>query len=419
MSKVSVAKCTDVWSYESIFRATLDVLAPLGGMKAFVKPGMSVMLKPNLVMPAKKEEGCTTHPLLIKALAVLAMEAGAGKVSICDCAGVGFSNEETFEATGMNDVGRELGIEVFPPNRRTDVLPLENHPNLREVKVGRDAMEYDVLINVPVMKTHLHTTITLCLKNLKGCLARSSMKALHVGGVDYGLAPLAEMIKPELNIIDGTIGSEGMGPMTGGPKEANCLIASADAFACDIVGCKVMGVNPRSIRHLTWGAEKYGYSLDFKDYELVGVPIEDAVCPFEMPPSRLDDRYGVHVVEKDACTGCNAVVATLLFRLDKLGELDLLDDWTIVVGQRAEVPGEGEECKSKKLLVGKCMEDRKDEADLFIPGCPPQAWFVMGLLYRLNGRVENDEFARQRMEIYMTESADGDYAKYLKIKGVQ
>ncbi len=421
MSQVSIAKCKEVWDYEAIYKATEDVLKPLGGMKAFVKPGQTVMLKPNLVMPVTKNHGGTTHPLLVKALAVMAKEAGAEKVSICDNSGVGFNREECYETTGMNAVGKELGIEVFNPAKQTTTYPLPNHPNLNEIKIGKDVMDYDVLINIPVMKTHMHTTVTLCLKNLKGCLARSSMKALHIGGVDYGLGTLAKIIQPELNIIDGTIGQEGMGPITGGPKRANCLIASADPFAADIVGCKIMDVDPKTIRHYTWAHDKYGISLDYKDYELLGAPIEEMVVPFELPPTSLDDKFGVHVIEKDACTGCNASVLATLYRLEKLGDLDLLDDCTIIVGQSAKVPEEGEKCKGKKILIGACLASQKEKGDLFIEGCPPQGWAIMGELYRFNGREERDEFARKRMEVYTSDTADGEYGCYSKnrIEGVQ
>lgn len=412
-SKVSLAKCNEIWSYDAIYQAAENLLRPLGGMEAFVKPGQSVMLKPNIVMPAKKESGCTTHPLLVKAIAVMAMKAGASKVVIADGPGVGFDVQESFEVSGMQAVADELGIEMIPTNQKTDVYPLPNHPTVKEVRVGRAVMEADVLINIPVMKTHIATFVTLCQKNLKGCLARSSMKALHVGGIQFGLTSLSDLIKPELNIIDGTLGQEGMGPMIGGPKEGNCLIASADAFACDVVGCRVMGIDPHIVNYLECGNKYYGYSLEMEDYELVGDPFEKVYNPFMQPPAGIDDRFNVHICEKDTCTGCTAALMTALDLLEKQDRISILDDCTICMGQQGKLPEEGEKCNKYKILIGNCMSKYRDQADLFIPGCSPQYWVIVGGLLRFKGLEELDEFAKTRYEVYtQNQSGDGNYMKY-------
>ncbi len=397
--KVALAKCKDSWSEEAIRDALKSLLANLGGMKEFVKKGDRVLLKPNLVIPAKKTMGVTTHPLIIKVLIQEALAAGAGEVIIGENVGVGYNAREAFEVTGAKAVADELGIPIYDLGREsTKTFSFPNHSVIQKLDIAELPLNVDVLINIPVMKCHMHTTVSLALKNLKGCLPHRSMKRLHIGGVDEGISTLEQLIKPTLHIIDGTIGHEGMGPISGRPKQADCLVASESGLAADVVAAAIMDIDPDIVQHLKYAQKFYGGSLNYHDYEIVGEKLENLKTKFELPPTSFENAYGAHIVEKDACSGCASTVLAALSRLHNNDELDLVKDVTFVVGQSVKVPESGN--REKVVLIGKCLQSEKEKGDLLIPGCPPPDWAIKGELYKLCGREEKEDFHRRRLAFY-------------------
>src|SRR5438874_10301821 len=94
---------------EALVREALD---HLGGMQAFVKPGQTVLLKPNQTVFYSAEEGCTTDPLVVGALIRLAKEAGAARVQIGESSGGFFSSLECMKVTGTAAVAEREGAEL-------------------------------------------------------------------------------------------------------------------------------------------------------------------------------------------------------------------------------------------------------------------------------------------------------------------
>lgn len=406
MTKVALKKCTKVWCEEAIEKATRDLLAPLGGMKAFIKKGERVLIKPNYVVPQTKKSGVTTHPLLIKAIAILAREAGAGEIIIGENVGVGYDAHEAFTRCGGQQVADDLNIKLIQNGRKTKRVSFPYNNSVKELDIDETCLDIDCLINVPVMKTHMMTVVSLCLKNLKGCLPHKSMKALHIGGVDYSLVGLYETIKPRLNIIDGTIGHQGMGPINGKPKKADMLIASSDGFAADVLGCYLMGIDINTVTHLTYAAGITGKSLNYNDYEVVGDNIEYLKNEFDPPPTGWDDVYGAHVIAKDACTGCNSTLLAALAQLNDMGQRELVDDISFILGQSVKVPEQG--LRDKVFCIGKCLYGQREKGNMYLPGCPPPNWAIIGEIFRSHNVEEESEFRRQRLDFYYDLPADDD-----------
>src|SRR5437660_2100591 len=109
---------------EALVREAVD---HLGGMKAFVKPGQTVLLKPNQTVYYSAEEGCTTDPLVVGALIRLAREAGAGRIQVGESSGGSFDSIECMRITGMATVAEQAGAELVDlgsdkvPNRLVEV----------------------------------------------------------------------------------------------------------------------------------------------------------------------------------------------------------------------------------------------------------------------------------------------------------
>src|SRR5690242_4239548 len=79
-------------SRDSVYALVKEALSHLGGISAFVKPGQTVLIKPNNTVFYTAEEGCTTDPLLVAALVRLCKQAGAGRVQVGESSGGMFSS---------------------------------------------------------------------------------------------------------------------------------------------------------------------------------------------------------------------------------------------------------------------------------------------------------------------------------------
>ncbi len=131
----------------------------------------SILLKPNLGRMAKPEHGYNTHPLALAALIKILKKAGASKVAIGESPLVGNDAFEAFEKGGIVEIANKYGIELIDMDAKPPVKKKIPDPRVvYETKVCQAVYEYDILVSVPVTKTHMHTVVTLGIKDLKGCL---------------------------------------------------------------------------------------------------------------------------------------------------------------------------------------------------------------------------------------------------------
>ncbi|QYO64082.1 DUF362 domain-containing protein [Leptolyngbya sp. 7M] len=169
-ASVSFVRAT---SYEQpmLEAALRQVLNPLGGMAAFVKPGDRVLLKPNLLTGAKPGKDCTTRPEIVYWVARLVQEAG-GHPFLGDSPAFG-SARGVAVANGYQFILDELKLPIidFQGRRYKTVSQDFNH-----LLLSKEAMEADVVINLPKVKSHVQLTLTLGVKNLFGCVP-GKMKA--------------------------------------------------------------------------------------------------------------------------------------------------------------------------------------------------------------------------------------------------
>ncbi len=101
--------------------ALVQLLLPLGGMQAFVKPGQKVLIKPNLLAGKTPDKAVTTHPEIVRAVIKLAQECG-GEVSLGDSPGIG-SPENVARKSGILDVVEETGIRFAPFEKSVKIRP--------------------------------------------------------------------------------------------------------------------------------------------------------------------------------------------------------------------------------------------------------------------------------------------------------
>ncbi len=177
------------------------------------------------------------------------------------------------------------------------------------------------------MKTHMHVTVTLATKNIKGLVHDSSKRKMHEAGIEDALVDMASMLRGDLNIIDGIIGSEGRAPSWGESKPMGLILAGQDPIALDTVGAEVMCIDSTKIGYLQKAARQGIGIADLNNIIVVGEKIEDVKDPFELPPSGLLDAVdSVEVINRDACSGCMAWLSAAISQFYKDGNTAALLD---------------------------------------------------------------------------------------------
>lgn len=236
--------------------AMLDAaLAALGGLGAFVKPGQTVLVKPNIGWDAPPERSANTHPELVARLVKLCLEAGAKSVSVfdntCD------QWELTYEHSGIARAARDAGAVVV--NGKDESLYREvaipGGVKLQRALVHSLVLDSDVFLNVPVLKHHSGTLMTAAMKNLMGCIW--DRRAYHAHDLHQSIADFLLLKKPTLNIVDA------YHPMVrNGPRgrtaddlvEMRTLLASTDPVAIDAASARLLNLDPALVTYIKIGA---------------------------------------------------------------------------------------------------------------------------------------------------------------------
>jgi len=226
------------------------VLQPLGGMSSFVKKGSRVVIKPNIAWDRRPEQAATTHPLVVKALAQMALDAGASEIKVFDRT----CNEERrcYNNSGIKpemDSMKDPRIKcVHIDKRRFVLVRIERGKAVTEWSFYKDALEADCYINVPIAKHHGHTRLTIGLKNVMGVIGGKRGK-IHPN-IAQKLADLNTVIRPQLTVVDATRILLRNGPQGGNPddvRKLDTLIASADPVAADAYATTLFGLQPEDI----------------------------------------------------------------------------------------------------------------------------------------------------------------------------
>jgi uncharacterized protein (DUF362 family) len=239
---VSLIRATS-YAPDALRESLETLLEPLGSMAAFVKAGDRVLLKPNLLTSSRPTKECTTRPELVRAVAQMVIEAG-GKPFLGDSPAFGSARGVAI-ANGYLPILEELNIPIIEFHGQRYEVANETFNHLRLCK---EAMEADVVINLPKVKSHMQLTITLGVKNLFGCVPGKMKAWWHMeAGKDsqrFGemLVETAKAIDPNLTILDGIIGHEGNGPSGGEPRHLGVLAASPNVFALDLAMLEILQV---------------------------------------------------------------------------------------------------------------------------------------------------------------------------------
>jgi uncharacterized protein (DUF362 family) len=353
--------------------------------------GKKVLLKPNVGRVAENGSGVVTNPEVVAAAIDAFKEAGA-EVSIGESPILGVKVMEAFEACGVAAVAKERDVPLINMDERKYVeVPLPEGVAIQSLRVCPEVLEHDIVVSIPVLKTHMHTGVSLTIKNMKGCLWRRSKVDLHMlppveeydgKSLDMAIADMSYAMRPHLSIMDGSIGMEGLGPSAGEPKPLGLVIVGVDPFACDAVALRLMGIEPQEAPHL-WLASRRGYGVfDIDQIDVSPDDWLDASDPFVPPPKdfKIDNPdLNVKILDENSCSGCQSTLFLFLKRFQ-----DQLADY-FPEGEMINIAiGKGhEELPEGTLCIGNCTRMHKD-VGIYVPGCPPVGSAIINTIKEWN-----------------------------------
>lgn len=385
--------------------------------------GARVFVKPNIIYWTRKtvfpKYGVITTSRVVEDAVVLLKERGVEDITIGEgLVMVSPKDKETpahaFETLGYNALRKRYGVKVLDLHQR----PFE------EVDLGdgvtlafnSDFLASDFLVDLPVLKCHAQTIVSLGIKNLKGLLDIPSRKRCHSEDpekdLNYMVGKLVNRIPPSLTILDGIYSIE-RGPLFDGKAtRIDALVASSDMLAVDMAGSKILGYEPSEIPHLVCAARELGRSLDLSGLDLRGEAIEDFArlhaytFPYTedgtlpLPMEKMGIRgLSYRKYDLSLCTYCSPVNGVVLWSIAKAWKGEPWDDVEILTGKNMKpTPG-----KKKTILLGKCIyEANRDHPDIremiAVKGCPPTPKAIVRALHQAG--IEVDPAHLEEIETY-------------------
>ena len=351
--------------------------------------GKQVLLKPNIGRVAACSTGITTEALVVAAAVDAFTEAGAF-VAIGESPITGVAIKEAFDASGITKIAQERNIKLIDLDARP-FIPLEVPEGLAidSLKICPEVLEYDFVVSIPVMKMHMHTGVTLAVKNMKGCLWRRSKVKFHMlppvkgykeKSINIAISDMSGVLRPDFSIIDGTTGMEGMGPSAGSPKPLGVVVAGFDPFAADAVACRIMGTRAEDVPHLRIASERGYGTIDIEKIAIYPQDWRKYISPFELPPEKLEFEFpNITVLDENSCSACQSTL--LLFLKQQREKLfdyfPDLEELTIAIGKgNKDVP-------AGTLCIGNCTSAHKKKG-IFVQGCPPVGSEILNVIkYRI------------------------------------
>lgn len=271
------------------------LLEPLGGITRYVKPGQNILIKPNMLSGKRPDKAVTTHPEIVRQVILLAQSAG-GQVSVGDSPGLG-KPENVAQKCGILDVVEQTGAH-FAPFEESVPISL-NAGTFHKLEVAREALDADVIINLPKLKTHQMMGYTGAVKNLFGLVVGMRKVRLHLqAGTDKAffalmLLELAERFPPALSIMDAVIGMEGNGPGNGDPIQLGALLASTSPIALDTIATTMVNLPEQRVWTQRVARETGRPGLSIKEIDLRGAALSELQTTNFRPAKNADINFGL------------------------------------------------------------------------------------------------------------------------------
>lgn len=374
-------------------RKAVDLSHGLGHLPSNAR----VFIKPNIVFWTKATNfpkyGVITTSRIVEDMVVLLKERGIDDISIGEGTVLRDPKDmatqlHAFENLGYGELTKRYGVKhVNIWQRPFEKIDLGDDV---ELNFNTDILNSDFVVDLPVLKTHSMTMVSLGIKNLKGMIDIPSRKKCHnthpEKDLHFWVSRLADKMPPIFTLLDGIYTSERGPGIDGRMHRSNLLVASADILSADMVGAKLLGFDPAAVPHLVHAANKQQRPLDLSDITITGQPIDSAAKPHRYDFKYNEDKtlplpmdqmgiQGLSYYKYDLslCTYCSGMTSTILTAVAKAWKGEPWNDVEILSGKVMK-PAAG---KKKTILFGKCMyQAHKNNPDIqeviAIKGCPPK-----------------------------------------------
>lgn len=286
---VAVVRCK-TYDVEAVKPALEEAVNAVNGLD-FVKSGMKIIIKPNLVSFKKPDAAATTHPALLEALVEMLLARGAD-VTIGDSPGGPHSLpllNRVYAATGMDRL-EKLGAKLNR-NMNEKTVDFPEGKVLKNFTYTEYLDEADAIIDFCKLKSHGMLGMSAAVKNLFGTIPGLKKPEVHYkfqNDAEFAdmLVDLNEYFKPRLAICDAVVGMEGNGPTAGTPRQIGAIIASKSTYYADVVGAELIGMNIDGLPTLQAAYERGFAPASSKILRVYGDIRALTVDDFKAPPVR-------------------------------------------------------------------------------------------------------------------------------------
>ncbi len=228
-----------------------EAIKLLGGMKSFVKKNQKVCLKPNIGWDVTPERGGNTNPKLVKRVVEHCLDAGAKEVYVFDHTCDDW--KRSYANSGIEKAVKDAGGKMIPADTENyyQEVKVNSGKELTETKIHEVLLESDVFINIPILKSHSSTRITVSMKNLMGIVW--DRRYWHSNDLHQCIADCATYRKPNLNIVDAYFVMKRNGPRGVSVNDVVTMksqLISTDMVTADAASAKLFGVEPDEIPYI-------------------------------------------------------------------------------------------------------------------------------------------------------------------------
>ncbi|MDR3063108.1 MAG: DUF362 domain-containing protein [Methanobrevibacter sp.] len=366
----------------NLIKMTLELLE-MANIKEELNPEIKIIIKPNLVVSEKAENGATTHVEIVEAIVIYLKENNIEDITIAEGSwvGDGTSTIPAFKICGYLSLAEKYDLKIL--DTKKDSVESVKFDDL-SLNVCKSFLDADFIINVPVLKGHCQTKITACLKNIKGCIPDDEKRRYHRIGLSKPIAGINTIIKPSLHIVDGICGDLNY-ECGGNPVEQNRIFLSKDPLLLDSYLSKLIGYNPEEIDYLNYGL-KYGLGkFHEQNSEIIELNSDNRIKTNEnRNNTEKNNKHKTLAIEKlekfiDDDSSCSACYSSLIFALDKL-EASKIEN----INEKIKI---GQGFKKETIIKTKvggigigscCIKFEKN-----ITGCPPTGLDILNFLKQI------------------------------------
>lgn len=403
--KVAIVKGKFPPDKSEIDRMVRKAIDLIGGLSGKIRQGDHVVLKPNLFAPYPPPVSVDRR--VIATMVRLAREAGAKRVTVIEGVSVGtlmkrvrpamtpcgmargFKTLEIMQLLGIKRAVEEAGGEVIGvEDTEKKEVTIQGGIALHRVNYPRVVLDADCFINIPAMKTHTMTLVTLSIKNLQGLLDEKGRYFSHRDDLFQHMVDISKIRKPDLVLLDGLLAMEGMGAGEAGtPVEMGIIMASTDTVALDAIASMCMGIdNPTIVSTTRLAAhDGLGTASPFL-IEVVGTPVAEVRKKFQLPltftlpfDNLVTGLYpNIDVYIGGACPTCWLMAALVEMYLGKIPQR-----FSLIIGVDPKIPPQLRTDLAHTFFLGECalatggdLRELRNAmqlagCDRFLGGCPP------------------------------------------------